>query len=428
MRTLNLRYRISIAIAAICTGIVLFLGVMLYIASERMEAALVDQLLNEELAFFIEHHRNDPSYTRPSGPNIQYYAVRTPDDTALVPDYARTLPPGQYEVDIGEGRGDRDIAVRQIGDMRFIVVYDIGSYEDREREFRGLMGLSLLVAIGLALALGHRAAGVLTRQITRLARAVERIHPDTPQRRLTSDDQDREIATLAQALDDYRLRMLAMVQREQAFTANASHELRTPLTAISTSCDLLALDPTLSAGAHERTRAIRQAVARITEHLRVLLFLARGGNAFDVEALVLADCIDDAASSMRHDAAAKGLRLEIDIPPDALLQANREALHIIVTNLLRNAIACTTQGFVRIDGDEREIRVSDSGIGIAPDEIPKIFERYYRVDSSTGGLGIGLHIVERVCALAGWTIGATSTPSEGSTFTVSFGPGRPRSD
>lgn len=422
MKTLNLRNRISIVIAAICTGIVLFLGLMLYVASERMEEALVEQLLNEELSFFVEHHKANPLYVPVPGPNVQYYAVQKPGDEALVPEYARTLAPGRYEIDIGKGRGERDIAVHQASDTRYIVVYDIGSYEDREREFRQLMGASLLMAIGLAWLLGHRAAGILTGQLTQLAHSVERLRPEAPHEQLKRDSQDSEVATLALALDEYRLRMLEMVQREQEFTANASHELRTPLTAIGTSCDLLALDPSLSASARERTRFIRQAVTQMAEHVRVLLFLARGNEPMDLETVSLQDCVNDAAALLRDDIVDKGLDFEVRIPTGATLRANREALFIVVTNLLRNAVSYTEQGFVRVEGDASHLRVSDSGIGIDLHEISRIFERHHRTGSGPAGLGLGLHIVQRICARSGWRVSVSSVPSAGSVFVVSFVP------
>lgn len=420
MKALNLRHRIAAVIAATCISVVLALGAVLYVASEKLEAALLDQLLNEELNFFVQHWQNNASYARTPGPNIQYYAVRTPEDEAFVPEYARTLAPGQYEINIGQGRGDRDIVVRQVGDMRFIVIYDIGPYEDREREFHQLLGISVLTVAGLALILGYFAAGVLTRQLTQLAQRVSGLAPGSPPTQLKQEGQDLEVATLAQALDEYRLRMLDMVQREQEFTANTSHELRTPLTAIRTSCDLLLQEPALPAGARARILFISQAVAHMTEHIEALLFLARGEALADEEVVALNECVNDAAVLLQDEMTDKGLDFEVAVAPAAVLKANREALRIVITNLLQNAVSYTEQGHIRVEGDATRLVISDSGMGMAQDQLTRIFERHYRAESKSSGQGIGLHIVERICSRFGWTIEVSSTPSVGSSFVITF--------
>lgn len=423
MKAASLRNRIAAVIAAICISIVLLLGVTLYEASERMEAALVDQLLTEELNFFIRHRQANPDHAPTPAPNVQYYAVRTPADATRVPAYARTLAPGRYEIDIGAGRGDRDVAVRQVGDTRFIVIYDIGPYEAREEAFRRLIGFSVPAMAILALILGYWAANRLTRQLTQLAQRVGGLPPDAPQARLQQDGQDIEVAALAEALDAYRLRMIEMVQREQEFTADTSHELRTPLTAIRTSCGLLAREPALSAGARERIRFIAQAVTHMTEHIEALLFLARGDELAERERVDLEQCVNDAAACLQDEMADKGLDFEVAIAPGAALKANREALRIVIANLLRNAVSHTERGVIRVAGDATRLSVSDTGAGIDRNDIPHIFERHYRGHRKPAGLGIGLHIVGRICARFGWAVRVSSAPAEGSAFVVTFSDG-----
>ena len=158
----------------------------------------------------------------------------------------------------------------------------------------------------------------------------------------------------------------------------------------------------------------------MAEHVCVLLFLARGNEPMDLETVSLQDCVNDAAALLRDDIVDKGLDFEVRIPTGATLRANREALFIVVTNLLRNAVSYTEQGFVRVEGDASHLRVSDSGIGIDLHEISRIFERHHRTGSGPAGLGLGLHIVQRICARSGWRVSVSSVPSAGSVFVVSF--------
>jgi signal transduction histidine kinase len=351
---------------------------------------------------------------------VQYYAVRTAADETKLPRFLRGLGPGRYEIDIGQGKGDRHIAVGQVADTRFIVVYDIGPYENRERGFKQLVVLSLSVVVGVALFLGYWLAGILTRQLTQLAQRVATLVPNEPHLPLVRAGQDQEVAALAQALDQYQTRISDLIRREQEFTANASHELRTPLTAIRTSCELIAKNPDLPERERERIKQISQAVDHMTEHIRALLFLAREQEPADHESVALCECVNDAAAPLRSEIARKGLLLEIEVPGEVVIEANRQALLLVLSNLIKNAVHYTRRGFVRVSYAARRLKVSDSGVGMEADELPRIFARNYRGEHSADGLGIGLDIVKRICDQAGWTIEVESVPAAGSAFIITF--------
>ncbi|HKA44066.1 MAG TPA: HAMP domain-containing sensor histidine kinase [Burkholderiales bacterium] len=426
MIRLDLRLRIAATIGAVCIGTVTALGIALYLAAEKLESALVEQLMAEQLAFLTDHQRANPGYLPPAGPNVQYYAVRTAADEMRLPRFLHGLGPGRYEIDIGQDTGDRHIAVRQVTDTRLIVVYDVGPHELRERKFKQLIALSLSTVAGVALLLGYWLAGILTRQLTDLARHVGTLVPNGPHGPLASAEQDREVAALAQALDQYQARISNLIRREQEFTANASHELRTPLTAIRTSCELVAKNPALPEQERQRVRNISRAAEHMSEHLRALLFLAREEEPADDGPAAIFECVNDAGASLRGEIARKGLAFEVEVPPEAVVEANRQALHLVLSNLLRNAVRHTQRGFVRVSYAPHRLRVSDSGAGIPADELPRIFERNYRGGDSPEGLGIGLDIVKRICDRAGWTIEVESIPSRGSAFIITFAGARSR--
>lgn len=415
---LNLRLRIAIALATVCIAAVGALGLALYTASDEMEEALVDQIVSEEIDHLIERRRENPAYQPAPGPNFQYHIVRMPDEYSQMPPELAALPPGNHEVMLG--REERHVAVRQAGDTRFVVVYDVGPHEEREQRFRHLLLLSLASVALITLVLGYWLAGVLTRQLTELATRVQTLTPDAPHSALTSPAQDAEVAALARALDDYQARIARMMEREKEFTANASHELRTPLTAIRTSCELLLAERGLPEKAIARVRMIDDAARRMTEELQTLLFVAREQALGPGEKVLIAECVAEVVEPYRSEIERKGLLLTVDVAHDAMLRVNRQALHTVLVNLLRNAVHYTTHGFIRIDFAERRLTIADSGPGILREDLPRVFQRFYRGDAGAGGFGLGLAIAKRICDHNGWRIEVASEPGSGSAFSVVF--------
>jgi signal transduction histidine kinase len=413
---LDLRMRIAVVLATVCIAVVGALGVTLYMASEEMEKGLVEQLVTEEMESLVQRaaHSNAPVFG--GGPNLQYYVLRTRDDYERIPAALHGLVPGRHEV--GTGVDDRHVAVRDVEGVRYIVTYDAGAHELREASFQRLLLLALASAALVAVVLGYWLAGVLTRQLTDLAAQVTHLTPDERHAPLERADHDREVAALAHALDDYHKRIIEMMQREQEFTANASHELRTPLTAIRTSCELLSADTGLGEKSRSRIEMIATAAEQMTDRTEALLYLARQHPATVAEAVSLRECVTEAAAPCRDEISRKGLDFDVPIRDDAVVTLDRKALQLVLANLIRNAVRYTERGFVRITYDEPRLTVTDSGAGIAPQHLPQVFERFYRVSADMGGLGLGLAIVRRICDDLGWKIEVESRPGAGSAFSI----------
>ena len=401
-----------------CISVVGALGITLYTASEDLEDGLVQQLASEELAFLIERHRAGHAEPPAHGPHLQYYIARSTAAKTALPAAVRNLGPGHHEV--GSDTTERHVAVQDVGETRYAVVYDPGAHEVREREFRHLLLLALATVVVVAVALGYWLAGLLTRQLSDLAHQVSGLVPGHGHEPLARAGQDREVAAVAAALDDYETRMLEMVRREQEFTANASHELRTPLTAIGTSCELLAADLSLSDKARQRVAYISGAAARMTEQILALLLLARDQRPANREAVELAECAAEAAEPCRAEIARKGISFEIAIAAGTVLELNRQALHLVLTNLISNAVQHTEGGGVRLTYDAPRLTVADTGTGIAPEHVPHIFERHYRGSERPDSLGLGLAIVRRICDQFHWKIDIVSAPAAGSAFSITF--------
>lgn len=414
----GLRLKVAAVFAAACITVVGALGVVLFTASERMEHALVTQIVTEELDALIARHRQNPALPQPTGPNLEYYIAHGPEELARVPEALRTLPEGYHE--IGRALNERHVGVRRADGTTFIVSYDAGPHEQREVEFQELVYASFGVVVLVALGLGYWLAGLLTRQVTGLAATVKSLAPDAARPPLAQAGQDPEVALLAAALDDYRARIARMIQREQEFTGNASHELRTPLTAIRTTCELLLADSSLPDKARQRVEMIEAAAERMSEQIQVLLFLAREQALGTSETVSVAEAVTDAAEPYRAELTRKGLQFRMEVEPAATVQLNRQALEIVLTNLIRNAVQHTERGFVAVSYAAGRLMVSDSGAGIAAGDVRRLFERFYRAASKREGVGLGLAIVKRVCDLYGWTIEVDSAPGHGSAFSISL--------
>ncbi|MGZ8265635.1 MAG: sensor histidine kinase, partial [Burkholderiales bacterium] len=120
----------------------------------------------------------------------------------------------------------------------------------------------------------------------------------------------------------------------------------------------------------------------------------------------------------REEIARKGLAFEVAIDDGVLVQLDRKALQLVLANLIRNAVRYTDRGYIRISYDAPRVTVTDSGVGIAPEHQPQLFDRYFRADTRPEGLGLGLAIVRRICEDFGWKIEVRSNPGAGSAFSV----------
>ncbi|HKU69362.1 MAG TPA: HAMP domain-containing sensor histidine kinase, partial [Burkholderiales bacterium] len=343
------------------------------------------------------------------------YVIRAPQDRDRLPPHLRGLDLGRHELIVN--KEEHHVLVRDGAGVRYYVEYEVGLHEEREAQFKLLVLLSVLTAAAVSLALGYWLSGLLVDQVTELARRVGTLKPGESREPLTRPGQDLEVETLARAFEGYQARIEEMIRREQEFTSNASHELRTPLTAIKTSCELLLAEPTLAAKTRARLEQISAAAARMTEQTQALLFLARGQAPGNIEPVALADCAEDAIEPYRGEIARKAITVESRIARDAVLDIDYQALRLVLSNLIRNAVQHTERGSICLTFSGRRLTISDSGRGIVQESLPRIFERFY---SNADGTGLGLAIVGRICEMYGWRVEVESQSGAGSSFSVTF--------
>jgi two-component system phosphate regulon sensor histidine kinase PhoR len=232
-------------------------------------------------------------------------------------------------------------------------------------------------------------------------------------------------------LDLTRLRRLESVRRD--FVANVSHELRTPLTIIGGFAETLAHDdPPVERRMQfaERILGNTRRMQRIVDDLLDLSRIESGSWTPNPVSVDLAAVAADVITAARDAAGAKGVRLEAGIHPRAReIWADPTAIRQVLGNLVDNAVRHTTTGHVAIYSVVRDdggvtVGVRDTGSGIAPEHLPRIFERFYRVDPGRsrdeGGTGLGLSIVKHLVEAHGGTVRAESVLGVGTTIAVHF--------
>jgi two-component system phosphate regulon sensor histidine kinase PhoR len=226
------------------------------------------------------------------------------------------------------------------------------------------------------------------------------------------------------------LRRLESMRQE--FVANVSHELKTPLSSIKAYAETLSHGAINDAEHNLRfVNSIEEQAERLHQLILDLLSLARiesGQQAFDIAAVNLPSVVLACLAEHRANADSKGVQLTSAGEGDSLkVRADEEGTRQILNNLVANAINYTPEGGSVVVHWRREeskgvIEVADTGIGISPEHLPRLFERFYRVDKARsrelGGTGLGLSIVKHLTQSFGGTVEVVSQPGRGTTFTV----------
>jgi two-component system phosphate regulon sensor histidine kinase PhoR len=230
--------------------------------------------------------------------------------------------------------------------------------------------------------------------------------------------------------DITELRKADQVRRD--FVANVSHELRTPLTAIKGYAEALLDDPDDADAREKFLDIIHRHATRMERLVKDLLRLARldaGQEAVELVPCDIEGLLRGIADDFEPTAAQKQQTIDVQVAKEATtLVTDATKLHDIARNLIENAVNYTPDGGAidvraSLVGGRFQITVSDTGHGIAPDDLARVFERFYRVDKSRtrpGGTGLGLSIVKHLVQVLGGEVTASNLPDGGASFTVTL--------
>ena len=411
----SLRARFLLATSLLTVVLCTVFAFAVYQFVELLEDELLNRTLVREMQEFKAELAADPQARPPSASGVSGFIVRTPAERAGLPPELAPLSLGVHE-DVVIHEHEYFVAVDRSGSAQLYILLNTERVDALEGSVVTVAGLITLVALGLAALIGIGLSRAVMRPVTELADDVTHLDPSRRNERLGNRFSDREVGVIAAAFDDYMERLDRVLEREQSFTEDASHELRTPLAIIASAAELLAEEPALAAPARERVQRIRRATGQMQSLIEALLFLARGESTDSTQPCSLDQIVKESAEVIGAQAATKALQLSVQVQP-VMVTGSPIMVACVVNNLLLNAVNFTQQGSIDVELTPHELTVRDTGIGIPPKDLSRIFERRYR-GAQSRGLGLGLYLVSRICERLGWTIETHSTEGSGTTFRV----------
>jgi heavy metal sensor kinase len=331
---------------------------------------------------------------------------------------------------------------RQRGDVREVIVAGpagstilVGRSIGREQAGLANLRWSLLAVGAMVMAVGLLGGCALAervlRPIRRISDTARSISASDLSRRIGGPEIHSEIGSLAQTLNNAFDRLESAFRRQAQFTADASHELRTPLAIICAGSELALARERSPQEYRQAIESSLRASKRMRELVESLLVLARA----DADALELnygrfdlRQAVDDCLALMSPMARRRNVTLQAH-GQCVRIDADRGQVLRLITNLVGNAIQYNREGgtvkvAVAEEGGHAVLRVIDTGMGIAPADQPRIFQRFFRADKArsreSGGCGLGLAICKSIAVAHGGDISFDSVPAVGTTFVVSL--------
>jgi signal transduction histidine kinase len=287
--------------------------------------------------------------------------------------------------------------------------------------------LAGVVAGLISLLIARWLARGMTQPLRDMAAAVRRMEVGDYTARVHTHSRD-EVGQLATAFNRMSAELELLERSRRDLVANVSHELKTPITAIRAHLENLA------DGIEQPDRDTLQVMlgqterlGRLVDQLLDLSKLESGEVPLELEPMALASMVDRVISEFSVGRAVTDIDLLAEVPEDLMVNADRERIHQVVFNLVDNAVRFTPPGGEVTIAAEREaervrVTVRDTGVGVAPEHLPRLFERFYRADPARsrddgGGTGIGLAIARSIVEGHGGRITAESEPGRGTTLT-----------
>ena len=462
MNIRSLRFRLVAWYAGLLTGCFVLIGAAAYVVlqhslvgtlreTQSRRARQIGQFLLEEIPLQSEAKLGGQIDDR-YAPNFNDRFVRvTRGDGGLLyvsrPPKDRKFDPTAVPLAAGSARGETVrqvplpdgrkmlLAVREVqtpGGARYLVETGVLMDDVQAHLHRWLMFLLVVLPVVTALAVGG--GSLLVKRallpVDKIAASAERISSHNLSERLPVARTGDELERLSIALNHMIQRLDEAFQYSRQFMADASHELRTPLTVLRGELESVIQEATLAPEWRERLGSALEEVERlagIVEGLFALSRLDAGEAAAEWVKLDLARLTAATADQMSLLAEDKNIQVTCVAAEPVWVEGDRARLKQVVVNLLDNAIKYTLQDgaialTVSASNSHAVLEVADNGIGIPAEALPRVFDRFFRVDKARsrelGGAGLGLSIVKSICTAHHGRVEASSLPGQGSRFRV----------
>lgn len=429
MKTVGLRaklvrvFALQVMIISLATvlGIYVTQGVI-------VEDLLTRAALEAEAEHFWNRYSEDSRQPLPDTANMRGY-LSGPGGGGAVPPELLDEPVGFGRIDLGDRQPILHVSERD--GRRLYLVFEQKQVSDLALYFGFIPLTIVLLLIYSMLFVAYRMAQRAISPIVRLANYLERFDFEKDQSLDLDldhlrDSRDTEVQTMIDAVDHFTSRLDRFIERERVFTRDAGHELRTPVAVLKGSLDLMERNTERPKSDLDALRRMRRTVEDMESLLETLMLLAREGQLSvpDVDTVVnevvAAEVEQLTPLAHRHGntvSLSETARLTVPVPA--------RIVQMLIGNLLRNAINYTRNGRVDVSIAGGEVVVSDTGVGMAAEELEHAFDAFYRADSGREvgrGHGLGLAIVKRLALQFGWTITAESELGKGTTIRVRFVP------
>ena len=241
---------------------------------------------------------------------------------------------------------------------------------------------------------------------------------------------NEEVGEKFKQLQEEKERAERMQRSKDEFIANITHEMNTPLTSIKGYAELLSTGMLSAEEAKDAAAILQTQSGRLANLIKCIIDYNRiDDDTLPLYEVNVSSVTEEIVRSLAPSTAKRNLIVESEIDAGVTLVSRQERVQEVVGNLIRNAIRYNRDGgtlvvLLKKTGTGARLTVRDTGVGIAEENLDRIFDRFFTVDKSHGGthggFGLGLAVVKKICYISKWTIGVQSTLGEGTTFTVDF--------
>jgi len=308
---------------------------------------------------------------------------------------------------------------------------DVTSQETLLDNYRRMMAIELILGIVISAVICVIVTRRGMRPLQEITETTQRISARRLHERIAASQWPKELTPLAAAFDEMLDRLENSFSRLSRFSADLAHELRTPINGLMGTADVILSKERTPEEYRQVIESSLEEYNRLSRMIERLLFLARAtNNEISIERLPLDLHRELERIRELYSAMAEEQGVEVVCHGEGVVHAEPELFGRAVSNLLANALRHTPPGGLvtlagrRVSEHLEEVRVSDTGAGIPAEHLPRIFDRFYRVDSAraraTGGMGLGLAIVKSIMELHGGTVSVESSPDQGTTFILGF--------
>lgn len=408
----SMRRRISVAYLKFAAVATLFFAVIAAVAVEGIEVRLVDERLEEVASWASPRYAGKLPVEMPAGISF-HHGDGIPRSLRALPDGAQEVTVDGVDLHVLKGRDS-------LGP--YVVVDHDSDYEQIELVVYSMFGLAFLGFLGCSLMLGRYVGNQVVNPIVELAEAV-----DGRAAALPLQERPDELGLLARTIAGHTGELRQVLDRERFFTGDVSHELRTPLTVIAGAAEVLMAqterEPALYAPAERIYRAAREA----TDVTSMLLRLARAPAQLEWAHMSAAALAHAEVARYQSLVTGRPLALRYVGGDDFTIDGVRELVLAAIGNLVRNACQYTESGTVEVSLAGRAVIVEDTGPGLPPAARARLHNEPIPADArGSSGTGLGLGLVQRICAHLGATLVLGSRAGGGTRFEIHFPDGLTR--